>query len=222
MSRILAAGLLAAVVGTLAWQVIVITPAHQTALARQKAEPGAIDVKEIELSKIFSTSGQSKLKDVRESVPDDSAGRKALRALEETLMVSKSGPRIGIVRGENIAEAVIASDRLVGMKMPPKSAVGPDEKSTSSKHWLFIYFGTKHSSPPHWVVYPVQIAGTRFRFSHSVNDFSPGDGVGEAISLDFIAYLYWVPLGELKDSSEADAELLLMEKAVKATFPRKQ
>jgi hypothetical protein len=222
MSRLAVASVLALVAGVLGWEIFMMTSAHQTALACPKAEPGAIEVKEIELSKIYSTSAQTKLKDVRESVPDDSTGRKSLRALEDSLMANKSPPLVGIVRGDSIAEAVIASGRLVGMKKPPKSAVGPDDRSTSSQHWLFVYVGAKHSSPPHWVVGPVQVFGGRIRFSYSVDDFWPFDAVGQMVSLDFLAYLYWVPLGELKDPSKADAELVLIQKSLKATFPTKK
>lgn len=168
-STIPSSKLVCVLVGALcAYTVGAANPKDKAAPPKKDVEPAVLDVKEIELSKIYSTSGQTKLRDVREPLPDDGAGRKALRALEDTLMTSKSEPLIGIVRGESISEAVIASSRLVGMKKPPKNAVGPNEKSTSSKHWLFVYIGAKHSSPSHWVVYPVQFAGKRIRFSVSV------------------------------------------------------
>jgi hypothetical protein len=220
MSR-LPAALLAAFAVVLAWQLFATNPAHQTALARQKAEPGAIEVKEIALSKIYSTSFQAKLKDVREPLADDAPGMKALRAQEDTLMAAKSPPLIGIVRGENIKDAVIASGRLVQMKKAPKDTVGPDPTSTSKMHWLFVYLGAT-SSTPVWSVYPVQVAENRFRLSYSLFDYWPYAEEGNVLNADFHPYLYWVPLGEPKDPSSLQAELVELTRMVKASYPARQ
>ena len=181
------------------------------------------DVREIELSAIYSTSRQRKLEWIGRHVPEESAERAALESVGEALRKRRSAPWVTVVRGEDIKEAVRATDRFITLKEPPARPVGPDDKSASQKFWLFVYLGHDSSSPPQWLVYPPTVFGTKVRFSYTRFDgwFSHEPGEGPDATADDYGYYCWVPLGKFDEADEIKAELVELTKTVKASYPPK-
>jgi len=145
----------------------------------------------------------------------------AFNSLNKTLRERRSPPFLAIVRGENIKEAVLATARFIELKEPPGKPVGPDDKSISKKHWLFVHIAHTGSSPPQWLIYPPTVFGTKVRFTYTRFDgwFTLDPGEGWDVTADDHAYFYWVPLGPFEDSDQLRAEMVEFCKLVKASYP---
>src|SRR5262245_26156423 len=194
---------------------------RQIVQASQKSETGPPEVKEIEFAAIYSTSPQKKLKNVRESLGSGSAEEKVLASLETALAAIKSPPVVAVLRGDDIGQAVLAAEHFAKMKSRPTGPVGPDDKASSKKVWLFVYISHTHSSPPRWIIHRPTVYGTGIRLTYTEYDgWFTGPG-GDSVSLDLHPFLYWVPLGEYSDPSSLQAELVYLQKTVKASFPGK-
>jgi len=189
--------------------------------AAPKADRDRPEVREIELSAIYSTSYQKNLERVYRHLPEDSPERKALESIDDRMRESRSPPLVALVRGEDIKEAVLATARFIGMKEPPARPVGPDEKSASKKHWLFAHIAHTGSSPPQWLIYPPTVFGAKVRFTYTRFDgwFTPEGDESTDVSADDHAYFYWVPLGVFEDSDQIRAEMVEFCKSVKASYP---
>ncbi len=221
MSRAATAAFLTAVTAALVGQAFGPTPARETALGSQKAEPGAPTVREVDLTSIYSTSGQRKLVDVYNTLDERAPEWNEPSNIGEALRRAKSQPMLAVVRGETIKEAVHATARHVRLKKPPEQPVGPDDKSASKKYWLFVYLGSGHSGPLMWRVYPPTVYGAKVQFSYASFTgwfLSDPDETSEATADDH-AYEYWVPLGTFEDPSQLKAELVELTKRVKAAYP---
>ena len=219
MSRRSTAGFLVAAVAGLTY---LSGPAAGPAARAAQGEPLSFrDVREIELSAIYSTSPQKKLEDVYHGLKEDSPEWKEPYNVGSVLADAKSPPLVAVVRGENVREAVLATARFV--KSKSSGPVGPDEKSASRKCWLFVYLGHASSTPPEWLIYPPTVFGTRARFSYTRFDgwFTPDPDEGWDRTADDHSYLYWVPLGEVADPSKLKAELVELTKTVEASYPAK-
>jgi hypothetical protein len=192
--------------------------------AAQKADTaGPIEVREIDLSAIYSTSYQKKLKHIYERhLPEKSPGGTAFRSINDSLCEARTPPFLAVVRGEDFKEAVLATARFVKLKEPPARPIGPDDKSTSKKCWLFVHIAHASSSGPFWLVYPPTVYGKKVRFSYAHNEGYFSDELIDARSADDHSYFYWVPLGEVADPGEVKAELTELSKTVKASYPAKQ
>jgi hypothetical protein len=197
-------------------------PAGPTTRGAPAAPVSFRDVREIELSAVYSTSSQKKLEDVYHGLKEDSPEWKEPYNIGSALADAKSPPLLTVVRGENVREAVVATARFV--KSRPSGPVGPDDKSASKKCWLFVYLGHASSTPPEWLIYSPTIFGTRVRFSYTRFEgwFTPDPDEGWDRTADDHSYLYWVPLGEVSDPSELRAELVELVRAVKAIYPAKR
>jgi hypothetical protein len=190
-------------------------------LAAPKDVPDLPEVREVELSAIYSTSDQKKLEPVHRHLREKSPERKAFESIVEALREIRPPPRLAVVRGEDIKEAVLASARFFKLKQPGDRPVGPDDKSTSRKCWLFVYLGHAQSKPHNWLESPPTVFANRARFMYTTFEGWHSDRpIGEAVG--YGAYLYWVPLGEVADPSELKAELVELTKMVKASYPAKK
>jgi hypothetical protein len=169
--------------------------------------------KEIKLGEIFSTSIQEGMKDLHTSLKEDSPERRHYAQIAETLGEQKSPPCLAVLRGETIREAVTAAARWVAAKQPKDEIFGPDAASKSKRYWLFVYINRTSSEPPMWLIQPPTVTGITVRFSYTKQD------EGFKRTTDSYPYLYLVPLVELGGSDPPQAELVFLEKHVKATFP---
>lgn len=223
--RLAAACSLVAIPGAAACLVYVATSAHPIAQASEKDEPAfASDVREVELSAVYSTSGQKKLEPVYRHLAEKSPERKAFESIDDALRESRSPPLLAVVRGDDIKEAVLATARFIRLKEAPARPIGPDDKGASKKHWLFVHIAHTGSSPPQWIVYPPTVFGKRVRFSYTRFDgwFTPDPGEGWTVTADDHAYFYWVPLGVFEETDQVRAELVELSKTVKASYPAKK
>jgi hypothetical protein len=218
-------GLFVVLVSAFVYLGFVADSAAPVAQAADKADPDQPPVlREIDLTAIYSTSGQRKLINVQDELDDREPEWNEPYRIGEILGRAKLAPTLAIVRGENIKEAVRATARHVRLKKLPAAPVGPDDKSVSKKCWLFVYLGSGPSSPVQWQVYPPTVYGTKVQFSYyKFYDWFLSDPelVGEATADDH-AYEYWVPLGTFDDPGALKAELVELRQKVKAKYPAKK
>lgn len=188
--------------------------------AAPKTDPDFPEVREIELAAIYSTSGQKKLEGVYRHIPEKSPELEAFVSINDMLQEGKSPPRLAVVRGEDIREAVLATGRFLKLKDPPARPVGPDDKSACKKCWLFVYLGHAQAKPHNWLIFPPTVFGTRVRLMYtSFEGWHSDEPIGEAVG--YGAYMYWVALGDVADPSELKAELVELSKTVKGAYPAK-
>jgi hypothetical protein len=171
--------------------------------------------KEIKLGEIFTTSIQEGMKDLHTSLKEDSPERRHYAQIEEALRKQKSPPCLAVLCGDSVQEAVKAAARWVEAKQPKDEILGPDAASKSKKYWLFVYLNHGSSTPPLWVVPPPTVVGGVVRFA-----YRKPDGESDQTT-DFSPYFYLVPLGEFGGSDLPVAELIFLEKHVRAKFPDK-
>lgn len=222
MSKLAAARLVLALLGVAAGLAYLSGPSPRVGRAAPKADPDrAPEVREIQLSAIYSTIGQRKLTRVYDAFDADTPEWDALPEIARILREAKSPPTLAVVRGDSGKEAVLATARHVRLKKSPAEPIGPDDKSTSKKYWLFVYLGSGHSGPLKWRVYPPTVYGAKVQFSYARFDgwfLSEPDEMYE-ITGDDRAYEYWVPLGTFEDPSQLKAELVELTKKVTVTYP---
>lgn len=224
MSRRTSAGALVTILGTFACLTCMMISGQPIALAAPKDDPDFPEVREIDLSTIYTSSDQKKLKLVYGQLDEKSEERKAYDTIGRALSESRSPPGLTVVRGENIKEAILATARFIKLKDPPAGPVGPDDKSTTKKLWLFVHIAHDSSSPPQWLIYPPTVFANKVRFTYTHFDgwFSPDPDEGRSASADEHPYYYWVPLGEVARPTELRAEMVELSKTVKASYPAKK
>jgi hypothetical protein len=189
---------------------LIFEPPHRPIRADSEPKP-----KEIKLSDVFSTSIQEGLNDLVGNLAEDSPERRSYSQIRHTLRERKSQPCIAIARGDTIQEAVTAAARWIEAKAPAGEIFGPDAKSKSKEYWLFVYINHTSSTPPMWLIQPPVISGSKVRFT-----YTRPDGNSDQTN-DHSPYLYLAPLGEFADPAELEAELVFLEKSVRARFSAK-
>jgi len=217
MSRPSAATLVA-LLGVPAWLGTTSSPVGPGAWAGPKDAPALQEVREIDLTAIYSSSAQKKLERVERHLPENSPELKALAEMNEALRDARTPPLLAVVRGENVKEAVLASARFVKSKPRPARPLGPDDKSTSKKVWLFVHLSHTGSTPPQWLIYPPTVFAHQARFTYTSFEGWFSDWPRESTTDDH-AYFYWVPLGTFETPNEVEAELVEFSKTVKSSFP---
>jgi hypothetical protein len=176
-------------------------------------------IQQIELSSIYSTSGQEGLTSLYKKFDGDSKEGETIYKVGAKLSSRHSPPGAFFLRANDISEAIAVTMRGVESKDLPKKPLTLDGSKPADKVWLFVYLQHDGSHPPQWEISPPRQYVGDVRFEYRAYDMWPRRT--DSRTADSNPYMYWVPLGEFKGLGELTVELVEWKRSITGSFPKK-